>query len=180
MPQIFEVKTAAHCADVATLIREFVDWLRARFGDDQSGIDAYFDPDAFKAELAALPGAYGWPDGCLLLAQWNRQPAGCIAYRKIGKDVCEMKRLYVRPEFHGKGIGRFLVETLIGEARRHGYAVMRLDTSYLQIEAQDLYRSLGFREIEAYYDMPAAMKNILMFFELDLREDERGPTDLAA
>ena len=79
-------------------------------------------------ELATLPGKYTPPRGTLLLAFCGGAIAGCGALRSLDENVCEMKRLYVRPEFRCQGIGRIIAERLIGEAKRIGYALMRLDT----------------------------------------------------
>jgi putative acetyltransferase len=105
----------------------------------------------FDQELAGLPGAYAPPDGRLFLAQWENEPAGCVALRKLEPYICEMKRLYLSPQFRGKGIGKVLAEFIISEARNIGYKKMRLDTiqSNMQ-EAIALYRQLGFNEIAPY------------------------------
>ena len=104
----------------------------------------------FDQELANLPGEYAKPEGRLLLARHDGKLAGCIALRKIDDSVCEMKRLFVRPEFRGQGIGRALAEKVIADARTIGYSSMRLDTLASMREAITLYRSLGFTPIEAY------------------------------
>jgi ribosomal protein S18 acetylase RimI-like enzyme len=108
----------------------------------------------FDAELAGLPGAYAPPQGRLLLAFAGTEPAGCIALRRIGEEICEMKRLWVRPAFRGTGLGRRLVETLISEARVIGYRRVRLDTLPSMTAAQALYLSLGFLDIPPYNDHP--------------------------
>jgi putative acetyltransferase len=111
----------------------------------------------FEQELTDLPGRYAPPEGRLLLAFADGRLAGCVALRKIDDGVCEMKRLYVRPEFRGQGIGRRLTTRLMEEAREIGYARMRLDTiSSKMSEAVGMYRSLGFREIAPYYQSPIA------------------------
>jgi putative acetyltransferase len=104
----------------------------------------------FDKELANLPGDYATPRGCLLLATHQGQTAGCVALRQIDNDVCEMKRLYVRPEFRRKGIGRALAEAVIKRARKAGYKQMRLDTVPTMDAARWLYKSFGFKEIGAY------------------------------
>ncbi|MGH2575440.1 MAG: GNAT family N-acetyltransferase [Ignavibacteria bacterium] len=104
----------------------------------------------FDKELAGLPGDYSAPEGRLILAFHNKKPAGCVALRKLSKKICEMKRLYVRNNFRGKGIGRILAEKIIEEAGNAGYKRMRLDTTPKMKEAIKLYKSLGFKKIKPY------------------------------
>lgn len=112
---------------------------------------------SFDEELKNLPGAYAPPAGRLLLARQQSQTAGCIALRLLEPTICEMKRLYVRPVYRGKGVGQMLVDGIIDEARRIGYERMRLDTvGPTMQEAVALYRRRGFREIEPYRANPNA------------------------
>lgn len=104
----------------------------------------------FDEELKNLPGEYSSPGGFLFLAVYNGHTAGCAALRKIDDEVCEMKRLYVRDEFRGLKIGKALAEKIILSARNAGYKKMRLDTVPFMLEAQSLYKSLGFFEIPSY------------------------------
>jgi GNAT superfamily N-acetyltransferase len=116
-------------------------------------------------ELANLPGKYSPPDGRLILAEYDSKLAGCIALKKIGDDICEMKRLYVRSEFRGKKIGRKLAEKIVEEARSTGYRIMRLDTLKRLHEAVSLYKSMGFIETHPYVHNP--LEDVI-FMELNL------------
>jgi putative acetyltransferase len=105
----------------------------------------------FDQELAGLPGDYSPPDGRLLLAKLADETAGCVAMHKIEAGICEMKRLYLRPPFRGKGLGRILANAVIAESRNIGYKFMRLDTvEPVMKDAVGLYRKLGFYEIAPY------------------------------
>lgn len=137
------------------LFEEYASWL---------GINLCFQN--FDKELAGLPGDYSSPTGRLFLAVDGDQILGCVALRGLGAGACEMKRLYVRPDFRGKGLGRELTQAVIKAAREIGYQRMRLDTLPGKMDrAIAMYRSLGFREIEAYYHNPVAGAT---FMELSL------------
>ena len=120
----------------------------------------------FDKELAGLPGDYAPPEGRLLLVECEGQLAGCVALHKLDSGVCEMKRLYLRPPFRGKGLGRALTERIIAEARQIGYRRMRLDTvEPVMKDAVAMYRKLGFKEIAPYRPNPIAGT---MYMELEL------------
>jgi ribosomal protein S18 acetylase RimI-like enzyme len=123
----------------------------------------------FAAELASLPGPYAPPPGRLLLAEDNHQLAGCVALRAFSEGVAEMKRLFVRPAFRGRQVGRALAEAVLREATLAGYRRMRLDTLERMRAAVALYESLGFRRIEAYRHNPLADA---VFMEMDLAKGE--------
>ena len=145
--------------------RERVATVRELFREYAKGIGIDLCFQDFDRELAELPGKYAPPEGRLLLALEGTKVAGCVALRKIGDDTCEMKRLYVRPAFRRKGVGRLLARAVIEAAGKCGYARMRLDTLSSMAEAIALYESLGFRRIEAYYHNPSACA---VFMELKL------------
>lgn len=153
---IVQAQSPADITCARELFEEYAAWL---------GINLCFQN--FEKELAELPGEYVPPAGRLFLAFDGDQISGCVALRGLGEGVCEMKRLYVRPDSRGRGLGRQLTETVINAAREIGYHRMRLDTLPGKMDkAISMYLSLGFREIEAYYDNPVAG---VTFMELSLR-----------
>ena len=165
---ILQAITPNHILGVQALLRSFVEWLRIRYRESEWFVDGYFDKQAFEAELNSLPGMYAPPKGRLYLAKYDGISAGCAALRNLGNYTCEMKRLFVGADFHGKRIGRNLARALIKDAKAIGYSRMLLDTGYKQVEAQRLYRSLGFSEIKPYYEIPQELKDRLIFMELVL------------
>ncbi len=154
---------------VRALMRSFVAWHRERNVADLRLIDGYFDGAAFDEEVSGLPGKYGQPEGRLLLASVDGKAAGCVALRSLGDGSSEMKRMFVYPEFRGRGVGKALSVRLIDEARSAGYRTMRLDTSIRQIEAITLYERLGFTRIGPYYELPDELVDWLVFMELSLQ-----------
>jgi putative acetyltransferase len=144
--KIVQTQSPADTDRTRELFEEYAAWL---------GINLCFQN--FEKELAELPGEYVPPAGRLFLALDGDQISGCVALRDLGAGTCEMKRLYVRPEFRGQGLGRELTQVVINAAREIGYQRMRLDTLPGKMDtALAMYRRLGFREIEPYYHNPVA------------------------
>jgi ribosomal protein S18 acetylase RimI-like enzyme len=141
--------------------------IRELFLEYASSLEISLCFQNFEQELASLPGKYAPPAGRILLAQATDQSVGCVALRPIDAGVCEMKRLYVRPNFRGRGLGRSLALAIIAAAREVGYKSMRLDTLASMAPAITLYRRLGFRPIPAYYANPS---DNAVFLELILLE----------
>ncbi len=166
--RIRDASSPGDYAAVASLMRHFIAWHYERHSSDHRVIDSYFDRAAFDEELKRLPGYFAPPAGALLVAEYDAQIAGCVGLRKLDSAVCEMKRMFVSADFHGKGIGRALAEGIIERARKLGYSTMMLDTGPAQREAQGLYRSLGFRNVEPYYELSPQLREWLVFMELDL------------
>lgn len=154
MLRTYPVQTNEDLASAKFLFEEYAESL---------GFDLDFQ--GFDEELANLPGEYAPPKGYLLLAEYEGQLAGCVALKQLEDPICEMKRLYVRPEFRGLGIGRALAEAVIAQARNIGYTRMRLDTAPSMEAARTLYRSLGFRQIGPYRYNPIEGA---IFMELEL------------
>lgn len=154
MSAVRHAEGAGDMATVRALFREYADWL---------GIDLAFQD--FDAELAGLPGDYAPPAGRLLLGEVDGRAAGCVGLRPLEHGVGEVKRLYLRPAFQGRGLGRRLAETLVAESRTIGYRALRLDTLARLTAANTLYASLGFRPIPPYYRNP---NDGVLYYELDL------------
>jgi ribosomal protein S18 acetylase RimI-like enzyme len=161
---MLSIREANDSADIAKARELFVEYRRGL------GVDLCFQQ--FDEELAALPGRYARPTGRLLLAIDGESILGVAALRALDGSDCEMKRLYVRSEGRGLGVGRLLTSTLIREARLAGYCRMLLDTLPSMGQAQALYRSIGFQEIAPYCDNPIA-GTLYMALELLSRGSER-------
>lgn len=151
---------------------EFIGQIRELFEEYQASLNVDLCFQNFAGELAGLPGNYVPPQGRLLLAMDGVHAAGCVAMQKIDGETCEMKRLYVRPEFRGKGVGRLLVNEIVAAARKRGYVRMRLDTLPQMKEAIALYESLGFHPAPPYRYNPVSGA---LFFQLNLQRKFTQP-----
>lgn len=149
---------------VRALVREFTRWVFTIEPDAEAAPTF----DDLEGELAALPGIYGPPVGCFLLARLDGEPAGCVAFRAHGPGTVELKRMYVRPEARGQGVGEALVAALIAEARRRDCRRMVLDSHHSLKSAQRIYRAAGFREVAAPSGFPERWLDRVVFMERDL------------
>lgn len=154
MTQITEATTDKDLQAAATLFAEYA-----------ASLEISLDFQGFEDELASLPGCYAPPEGCILLARYHNQLAGCVALRKLEPGICEMKRLFIRPDFRGLKLGVALCEAIIEKARERGYDRMRLDTLESMHAARALYKAFGFQEIGAYCYNPI---DDAVFMELPL------------
>jgi len=156
---------------VSALGEPFLSQARNLFREYAATLEEFHCLPDFDLEVASLPSPYAPPGGRILLAvsdeaENQNYAAGCVALRSLGRGVCEMKRLYVRPAFRSKGVGQKLAEALIAEARSIGHERMVLDTLPSMAEAHKLYRRLGFHETASYQESPIPGA---LFFRLGLR-----------
>jgi putative acetyltransferase len=159
--KIIEVQTNSELQQVKELFRKYYEFLA-----HDHGLDISYQ--GIEDELATLPGKFTAPKGRLIMAVNSEQPMGCAALRPIDEQVCELKRMYVLPQFQGQGIGKALAKKLIQEARKIGYKTIRLDTGNFLTTAIKLYESLGFKQIPPYNDVPEDIRRIAIFMELAL------------
>jgi ribosomal protein S18 acetylase RimI-like enzyme len=160
------IEDVARCDIVWATNAERIDAVRGLFREYATSLDFDLAFQDFDRELAALPGGYAPPEGCLLLARYEGWPVGCVGVRRSADGICEMKRLYVCPSCRGLHIGHALARAAIAEARSLGYRWMRLDTVPGMEKAQGLYQALGFYEIDVYRYNPIAGAR---YMELDLQ-----------
>jgi GNAT superfamily N-acetyltransferase len=167
MTRIYQAQTDRDRALVRELFFEHLDWANQRLNREY-GIN--FDIESMVEQDMANLEIFFPPDGRLLLAIEGDHGAGLACMRRIRKDIGEIKRMYVRPEFRGRGIGRALLEALIAEAQEIGYPRLRLDSTRFMEAAHALYRSAGFREIEPYAEseIPPEFQHNWVFMEKDL------------
>jgi len=138
MANVVDALSAADLSVVRDLLRDY---------QKSVGVNLLFED--FDGELAGLPGPYARPGGRLLLVREGNEVAGCGALRPLSPGLCEMMRMWVRPQHRGHGLGRALAQALLSAAREAGYRAVRLNTLAIMPQARALYRSLGFVPVEA-------------------------------
>jgi putative acetyltransferase len=166
--------TAQDLETIKVLLREYAAYLNQSLGEEHICLESY------EKELAGLPGAYAEPQGIILIALVEEKPAGCVALKplkadrsiELGEAACEMKRLWVRPEFRGQSVGLALAKELIQHAQSRGYTAMYLDTVPTAMQsANGIYKKLGFQAVERYNTNPILGLNpavAVEFFRLPL------------
>ena len=164
-PTLREAVSDADYAGFGDLISEYVVWCRERYAADPWLVDMAFSYQSLDRELEQLRVSYGPPNGRTLIALDANRVIGGVAYRVIGPDTCEMKRMYVRKNEAGRGTGRLLCEALLELAAANGFGRMVLDTSRDMTEAIGLYRSCGFIDCAPYVDYPERMQPMMLFME---------------
>ena len=162
--------TASDYGAFAGLIREYVEWSRARYPELAWFMDQAFSHQSLDSELEALSVCYGPPNGKTLLARRDGQICGCGAYRRLSDGICEMKRLYVPERFRGQGTGRRLCQAINASARDAGFRLMRLDTGNFLTEAIGMYQSIGFRVCAPYHQYPDHLMPYLVFMQMPLTD----------
>jgi GNAT superfamily N-acetyltransferase len=163
---------------VRDLIRDFFGWAMAHVAE--GGKDP--NPSVFanlETELAGLPGRFGAPSGCLLLARIDGVPVGCVAFYGQDAETMEIKRMFVRPEAWGKGLGRRMLEVLLAEAEAAGYVRYRLSTHHKLHAAHALYRSAGFREVPGSAGFPGIVEGVDVCMEMTPTRDAAKENRLA-
>ncbi|MCC5648434.1 GNAT family N-acetyltransferase [Nostoc sp. XA013] len=168
MLKIMQVETEEHKSHIHELFWEYCNETKLIFS--HHGIN--LDVNTFFEQYITQLHEFIPPSGRLLLGQYEAKIAGCACLRKIGEDIGEIKRMYVRPEFRRKGIGRALLETIINEASNIGYSKIRLDSAPFAKEAHTLYRVFGFQDIEPYLEkteIPLEYRANWVFMELVLK-----------
>jgi putative acetyltransferase len=140
------IETPSTAADIAAVKALFLEYAQSL------GFSLCFQ--GFDEEMATFPAKYSPPKGGLLLAKVDGEVAGAVGVWELAPGICEMKRLYLKPEFRGLDLGRRLAEAVVEEGRRLGYRAMRLDTLKTMVAARALYEKMGFVEVAPYYNNP--------------------------
>jgi GNAT superfamily N-acetyltransferase len=172
MPDSIVVATSAsEYGAFGALIREYWDWLLARYAVHPGLMEGIGAHQGLEDELSTVATVYGPPEGKALLATRDGQVSGGVGYRDLHDGSCEMKRMFVPERFQGHGTGRLLCEALMTAAADDGFRLMRLDTGYLNAEAMQMYVSMGFSPCPPYRDYPPELLPHLRFMERPLVDE---------
>lgn len=165
---IHEAAAPLEVAAFGGLISEYVAWCRERYRNEPWLIEMVFSHQRLDAELLNLTDLYAPPNGRMLIAEDAHEILGGVAYKRVDREMCEMKRLFVRSMAKGRGLGRKLCDVLMQTAARDGCKAMRLDTTRDMVEAIGLYRSFGFRDAEPFVSYTERMRPMMLFMARDL------------
>jgi GNAT superfamily N-acetyltransferase len=169
MPEFRQARTDRDLPEVRDLFWEYLQWANGRV-NEEFGVN--FDIETMLEENMRDLDVYFPPDGRLVLASEEGNLAGLGCLKKLHDGICEIKRMYVRPEYRGRGLGRGILEALLSGAREIGYSSVRLDSARFMKAAHSLYRSAGFQEIEEYQgsEIPPGFREHWIFMEKALDE----------
>jgi GNAT superfamily N-acetyltransferase len=159
MLKIEPVANASQIAGIQDLLRGYFSW----FFELVPGSDQVAAFSGWQQEITTLPDCYFPPTGCFLLATLDGQAAGCVALKSDGPETGELKRMFVHPTFRGQKIGERLVEALFAQARGYGYKRVVLDSHRSMTKAHEIYRKLGFAEVDAPPDFPEELRLVVVF-----------------
>lgn len=151
MLKIYPVEADEDIEQIRILWRQYAEYLNTALGEysRRPEFKQYFQD--YEYEIThLLPGSYARPRGCLLLAEYEGKTAGCVGLKDLGGGICEMKRLFVKPEYRGRGIGKMLAKAVIEQGQNTGYMSMRLNTNQMLAGAVELYSSFAFNQIAPY------------------------------
>lgn len=170
MIEIIPATTHETIESMISLAREYVTWMLAevRIQYPQLDTEEFASERSYDDIRKKFPGEHVAPFGGLFIAMHDGEVCGCIALGKLTDDIGEVRTLYVRPTHRGTGIGKLLVDRVLGEARRIGYSTVRLDTLAFMTGALKLYRGVGFRDIPSYRESTASLPQYVCFLELTL------------
>jgi N-acetylglutamate synthase-like GNAT family acetyltransferase len=166
MPVIVRATSAEHFAQFQELVDELMSWDSSMSA--QIGLDVDMILDFLYKQPAEVAGEQAQVD--VFLATHDGGLAGCGALKHLSSEVAELSRLYVRPAYRGKGIGKAILEVILSRARAEGYKVVCLETAIFMTDAHALYRSLGFEETEPFRQVPEGLQDAELFMELRLVE----------
>lgn len=167
MIQVIVANQYQHTQPVRELFWEYLQWANAKV---QENFGVSFDIAAmFEDDMNTLD-KFMPPKGRLLLGYVEDEPMGIACLKALTEEIGEVKRMYVRPQARKRGLGRALLNQLLEEARQSGYRRVRLDSARFMTEAHQLYRTSGFREIQAYEgsEIPKDFQNHWIFMEREL------------
>ena len=168
--KLYQLQTDKQKKHVQELFLEYYTWAFARNKEEYGLVFDAGGPQAMVKRYMASLDEFLPPSGILLLADIDEQPAGVACMRTLDNSFSEIKRMYVRPEFRGKGIARALIQEQINRAKQQNISIIRLDSSRFMTAAHSMYRSVGFKDIEPYKgsEIPAEIQKYWVFMELKL------------